>query len=144
MALFSFGQSEQERIEVDVHGYERAPTGDYWDDNWLTVEILVRAGGFHGKTAATIITRELTKFLSELRPLYETLKGLAEFATMEGQLGLRLHGDGNGRIELRGEIADQAGVGNRLHFTLQFDQSQLGASICELERVTVQFPVRAS
>jgi hypothetical protein len=31
--IFSFGHSEQERIEVEVHGYERAPVGKYYDDN---------------------------------------------------------------------------------------------------------------
>jgi hypothetical protein len=142
--IFSFGHSEQERIEVDVHGYERPASGEYWDDNWLRVGIRVQAGGFRGKVAATIITSELTKFLAELRPLFETLSGSAEFATMEGQLGLKLAGDGKGHIDLRGEVADQPGVGNRLHFTLQFDQSQLGASIRELERVTLQFPVRVA
>jgi hypothetical protein len=144
MALYSFGQSEHERIEVDVHGYERAAAGEYWDDNWLTVGIRVRAGGFRGKAAATIITSELTKFLSELRPLYENLNGSAKFVTMEGQLNLLLNGDGKGHIELKGEVADQAGIGNRLNFTLHFDQSQLGASIRELEKVTSQFPVRAA
>jgi hypothetical protein len=139
---FSFGHPEQERIEMDVFGHERAPVGEYWDDNWLRVEIRVRAGGFRGKASAAIITSELRKFLLELRPLFETLSGTAEFATMEQQLSLRLIGDGKGHIELRGEIADQVGIGNRLHFTLQFDQSQLGASIRELERVTSQFPVR--
>lgn len=139
---FAFGHSEQERVEVDVHGYERAPVGEYWDDNWLRVDIRVRAGGFRGKASAMIITSELTKFLSELRPLLETLSGSAEFTTMEEQLSLRLTGDGKGHVELRGEVSDQAGVGNRLHFTLQFDQSQLRASIHELERVTSEFPVR--
>jgi hypothetical protein len=57
-------------------------------------------------------------------------------------LSLRLTGDGKGHVELRGEVSDQAGVGNRLHFTLQFDQSQLRASIHELERATSEFPVR--
>jgi hypothetical protein len=144
MAIFSFGQSEYERIEVDVHGYERAASGEYWDDNWLTVEIRVLAGGFRGKAAATIITSELTKFLLELRSLYENLKGTAKFVTMEGQLNLLLNGDGKGHIELQGEVMDQAGIGNRLNFTLNFDQSQLGASIRELEKVTSQFPVRAA
>jgi len=103
---FSFGQSEEERIEVDVHGYERAPVGEYWDDNWLRVEIRIRVGEFRGKAAATIITSELTKFLSELRPLYETLSGLAEFTMMEEPLSLRLTGDGKGHVELRGEVSD--------------------------------------
>jgi len=31
--IFSFGQSRQERIEVDVLRYERPPTGEDYDDN---------------------------------------------------------------------------------------------------------------
>jgi hypothetical protein len=138
---FSFGHSEQERIEVEVYGYERAPVGEYYDDNWLTVDIRIQTGGFRGEMPATFVTGELVKFLSELRPLHQTLTGAAAFQTMEGQLSLWLTGDGKGHIELRGEVADQA-AGNRLHFTLQFDQSQLNSSIRELERVTLRFPER--
>ena len=140
--IFSFGHSERERIEVEVFGYERAPVGEYWDDNWLTVEIRVQAGGFKGKASAAILTGELASFLSQLRPLFETLGGTAKFETMENQLALQLTGNGKGHIELRGEVADHLGIGNRLHFTLQFDQTQLGASIRELEKVTTTFPVR--
>ena len=63
---------------------------------------------------------------------------------MEEQLSLRLVGDGKGHIELRGDVSDRAGVGNRLHFHLGCGQSELGASIRELERVTSQFPVRVA
>ena len=140
---FSFGQSQQERIEVDVLGYEREPVGEYHDDNWLTVRIRVRAGGFFGKVDAAIVTGELSAFLTQLRLLHEGLHGTAEFETLEEQLCLRLTGDGLGQIELVGEVADQPGVGNRLHFTLHFDQSQLEASIRELHRVASEFPVRA-
>jgi hypothetical protein len=140
--IFSFGHSERERIEVDVLGYERAPVGEYYDDNWLWVDICVQAGGFRGSVSATILTGDLVGFASQLRPLFETLGGSAQFSTMEEQLSLRLVGDGKGHIELRGEVSDKAGIGNRLHFKLEFDQSQLGASIRELDKVTSQFPVR--
>jgi hypothetical protein len=140
---FSFGQSEQERIEVDVLRYERAPIGEYDDDNWLTSQIRVRVGGFRGKVDAAIITGELVAFLARLRPLEETLRGTAEFSTLEGQLHLRLTGDGKGHIELVGEVADQPGIGNRLHFKLEFDQSLLRTSVHELEIITSEFPVRA-
>lgn len=138
---FAFGDLESERIEVEVRGYERAPTGEFGDDNWLTIGIRVWAGGFRGDTTASIQAGELTRFLRELRLLEQTLSGAAEFTTIEDQLRLRLTGDGRGHIELRGEVADRAGDGNRLDFTLQFDQSQLGKSIRELERVVLEFPV---
>lgn len=141
---FSFGHSERDRIEIDVHGYDRLTPGAEWYDNWLTVRIRVQAGGFHGEVAAQIVAGELVTFASQLRPLYETLSGSAEFSTIEGQLSLRLVGDGAGHIALCGEVEDQAGVGNRLCFSLQFDQSQLGASIRELEKITAQFPARVA
>jgi hypothetical protein len=141
---FSFGQSEMDRIEVDVLRYEREPVGEYYDDNWLTSQFRVRAGGFHGKADASILTGELAGFITQLRSLYDTLRGTAEFSTLEEQLHLQLTGDGTGHIELVGEVADQPGIGNRLHFTLQFEQSQLTASIRELERVIAALPVRAN
>lgn len=140
----SFGQSKHERIEVEVLRYARQPVGEYHDDNWLTVQVRVSVGGFRGTVDGAFITEEFVAFLSQLRPLYESLSGTAEFATLEGLLHLRLTGDGMGHIELVGEVADQPGIGNRLHFTLHFDQSQLGASIHELERVTSEFPIRAA
>ena len=142
--IFSFGQAERERIEIDVLNYERSPVGEYFDDNWLLVDITVRAGGFHGNASATIITGELEKFLSELKPLYEKLSGSVKFDTLEGQLKLQLNGDGKGHIELLGEVTDRKGDGNCLHFTLEFDQSQLRVSISELEKIMLEFPVRGS
>jgi hypothetical protein len=142
--IFSFGQLEQQRIEVDVLGYERPASGNDWDDNLLAVAIHVRAGGFCGETSATVITSELNNFLLELRSLHASLSGLARFQTMDGRLSFGLAGDGKGHIEVRGEVKDEHGVGNRLHFKLRFDQSQLGTSIRELEQVTLQFPVRAA
>src|SRR5271170_5364423 len=94
--MFSFGHSEHERIEVDVLRYERSPVGEYHDDNWLTIEIRVRAGGFHGMVSAAILTEDLVRFASQLRPLYDSLSGSAKFSTMEGQLSLHLVGDGKG------------------------------------------------
>jgi hypothetical protein len=140
--IVSFGQSEHERVEVDVLGYERAPVGEYYDDNWLTAQIRVAVGGFRGVVDAAILSSEVATFLTQLRPLHERLRGAAEFTTLEGQLHLRLTGDGKGHIELVGCVGDEPGVGNQLHFTLNFDQSQLGASIRELERVVSEFPVR--
>ena len=138
--IFSFGQSQHDRLEIDVLRYERAPVGEYYDDNWLTARVRVWIGGFHGTVDAAILTDELAAFLTQLHPLHRRLLGSAEFTTLEGQLYLRLVGDAKGHIQLVGEVADQPGVGNRLHFTLSFDQSQLGGSIRELEGVVSAYP----
>ena len=142
--IFSFGQLEQQRLEVDVLGYERPASGNNWDDNLLAVVIHVRSGGFRGETSATVITSELNSFISELRPLCESSIGLARFQTMDGRLSFGLVGDGKGHFELRGEVKDEHGIGNRLHFKFRSDQSDLGISIRELEQVTLKFPVRGA
>lgn len=141
---FSLGQSEHERLSLDVLAYERATTGQYEDDNWLRVKITVHAGGFRGKVDASIMTGELVRFAAQLQPLYETLTSTAEFNTLEEQLQLRLSGDGKGHIDLKGEVVDRAGIGNRLCFDLEFEQSQLAASIRQLDAVITAFPVRTT
>jgi len=90
--------------EVDVHGYERTAVGEVWDDNWLKVGIRVLAGGFRGNAWAAILAGELTKFLSQLQLLHQSLTGAAEFISIEGQLGLHLVGDGKGHIQLRTKL----------------------------------------
>ncbi len=139
--IVSFGQSERERIEIDVPAWKGTPVDNY---NWLNVDIRVQTGGFRGEVSAAILTDGLIRFLNQLKPLHQTLKGSAEFSTIEGQLNLKLIGDGRGHIDLSGEVADRPGDGNRLHFRLTFDQSQLGVSLRQLERATIDFPVNLS
>lgn len=138
----AFGFAERERLEVEVRGFERAPTGEFWDDNWLKVDVRVWAGAFQGTTSASILTIELAKFLAGLRQLLDLLSGSAAFSTVEQQLKLRLDGDGRGHFVLCGEVSDQPGGGNRLHFTLGLDPSQLISAIRELEAITSKYPVR--
>jgi hypothetical protein len=137
---FSFGELEQERVEIDVLRYEQPR--EFHDDEWLAIQITVCVGQFSGKIDAAILTKELVLFVEQLRPLFETLHGSAEFVTLEDQLNLRLSGDGRGHIKLKGHVADRPGDGNQLNFNLDFDQSQLGVSIQELEKVIAEFPFR--
>lgn len=139
---FTFGQSEHERVSVDVLSYERQPSGDYHDDNWLVVAITVAAGGFSGRARAAILTGELESFSEQLHVLYDRLTGLAEFTTLEEQLSLKLAADGKGGIRLTGAVSDAAGIGNTLSFALEFDQTLLQCSIHELDAVLKAFPVR--
>lgn len=142
--VFSFGQEQNERIEVDVVRYERSAYDNLDDANWLDVQIRVRAGGFAGNISAAFVANELTAFLMQLRRLLRDLAGGAAFSTLEEQMQLRLSGDKKGHIDLVGEVADQPGSGNRLRFHLSIDQSQLASSIRELEAVVAAFPERVA
>lgn len=141
---FALGGNEHERIEVDVSGYEREPVGEYYDDNWLGATVSVKVGGFSGWFGAAFMTEDFSRFLNQLRQLYETLGGKAEFNTIEGQLLIALEGDGKGHIEVRGEAMDAAGTGNRLLFNLAIDQTQLSQTMKELSNIVSEYPVRAA
>lgn len=142
MQTFFFGGEDRERIQILVYGYERAPVGDYHDDNWLSVEVKVNAGAFNGKFQAAFLTEEIVSFLEELRILHSALRGKANFTTMEEQLSLTLEGNGLGHISLLGKTSDQPGIGNQLQFHLSLDQTQLQASLHSLEAVVNEYPVR--
>lgn len=144
MVAFSLGGSERERVTVEVTRYERAPTGDYHDDNWLSVTVTVSAGAFEGTFPASFLTEEFVAFHNALRTLYDTLCGEAKFETLEEQLFLRLSGNGRGQIDLKGYAVDRAGNGNRLEFEMHLDQTHLDGALRGLESIIETFPVRAS
>ena len=139
---FSFEQSQDERLDIHILRYERTPIGDYHDDNWLNGQASIRVGGFQGNVNFDVLTDELVDFHLRLQVLYEKLQGDVEFVPMEEQLILRFIGDGLGHIRISGEVVNEPGVGNRLRFALQIDQTQLAASIRALERIISAYPVR--
>lgn len=143
MPSFSIGGEGRERVEVQVIGYERSPVAEYFDDNWLRVQVSVFAGAFSGRYDAAFLTEELEGFRKQLDELYRTLKGTAKFSTMEEQLSLLLSGDGLGEILLQGTATDIPGTGNSLMFEIALDQTHLHKSLIELKHVTESFPVRA-
>jgi hypothetical protein len=139
---FSIGNSERDTISVNVTGYERSPVGEWYDDNWLRTEIRVKAGSFSGTIYGAMLTLDFLRFATQLRLVFETLSGSAEFATLEEQLSLRLVCDKMGRIELKGEIADQPGIGNRLTFSNTLDQSYLRKTLDQLDAIVARYPER--
>lgn len=143
MESFAFGGEEAERVEVRVHGYERAPVGEYYDDNWLRVSVHLNVGSFSGLFGATFLTSELIEFRESLCSLYESLAGSARFETLEEQLALHLTGDGKGHIALVGIAFDAPGTGNRLDFHIHLEQGHLPSAIRGLDCIATTFPVRA-
>lgn len=142
MQSIVFGGEAREHLQIQIFGYERPATGDAFDDNWLSVEVAIAAGAFRGSYPANFLAGELEEFHRQMDALYASLVGQATFETMEGQLGLRLTGNGLGHIRLEGTAQDCAGIGNTLFFNLEFDQTQLGSSLQSLEDAIKAFPSR--
>ena len=139
MHSVSFGGKEQERLEITAIAREGDASDDY---AWLTVQVSVRAGHFQGQYPAAFVTQELADLYHQGIILYESLKGTAEFKTLERQLGFIMTSNHLGHIELKGEARDEAGTGNTLKFSLTFDQTQLRTSLAELASLLSAFKVR--
>lgn len=136
---FNIGGNEHEKIEVEISDHDMQNRSAY---HWLSTSVSVRAGAFTGVAGMSILADELVSFQEALDPLYANLRGEAHFQTIEGQLELKLVGNGYGRIELTGHVMDNAGTGNRLNFHFDLDQTQLAESIAQLKRVIAKFPSR--
>jgi hypothetical protein len=142
MKSFTIGTSEREMVTLTVLNYERAPVGEFYDDNWLLCDVSVSAGVFRGKFQANFLTTELADLLQGLGTLHRELRGDYTFEPMEGQLVLRASCDNLGHIHITGKAMDQAGIGQKLSFSLSLDQTYLSETLRELSGVVRAFPVR--
>jgi hypothetical protein len=134
------GDLEGSSVTLNVAGRSHPGCTDYWDGNWIAVDVEIRVRSFTGKYGADFRSEELNRFLEGLRALLEN-QGNAVFETMEEQLTLTLARDTSGQINVTGEAIDQPGTGNRLTFELQVDQTYLLPIIRQVENVLASFPV---
>jgi hypothetical protein len=117
---------------------------DHSDGNWIDCELEVVAGGFRGSFRADLRSEEFQAFLEQLEGLRRTFDSTASFRTIEGQLTLTLTGDSTGVVHVTGEAIDETGVGNRLQFGFDLDQTYLESARQSLESLLAAFPVVGS
>jgi len=60
---------------------------------------------------------------------------------MEGWLRIDVQGDGRGHFDAACEAIDQPGIGNRLAFKIDFDQTELPSIVQRLEAICEAVPV---
>ena len=111
-----------------------------WDKNWITVTLYVKAGAFHGEFGADFMTIDFINFRNELIKLYDNLNGIARFHTLEEQIGIQITGDGFGHLTAECFAMDYSGIGNKLQFEIDFDQSYIPIILKQLEVITSKFP----
>jgi hypothetical protein len=112
-----------------------------WDKNWVKTRVTIKSGKFSGQYKGDFMTVDFEKLKQELSRLYENLKGTADFADTEGYLELKIKGDGLGHFEVNVSACDQPTFGNKLTFTMAFDQTTIKELVGQLDRITRQFPI---
>jgi hypothetical protein len=130
-----------EFLTITLWGRSHSPATDFWDGNWISAMVKVQAGGFRGSVGGDLRAEELVDFLKHLVLLQEALRGTAQFFTMEGWLSIRVEGDGRGHMKCECTLLDEPGIGNRLEFTLNTDQTFTRSTVDELTAAVHEFPV---
>jgi hypothetical protein len=132
------------RLMLRVGDYERAATGEVWDDNWLrgSVELDIAqppTAIFRAKCDVAWQTTELHAFHESLRAVLEDLSGTAKLTTIEDQVELTIElksgkGTLTGRIEAHAIAA--------VEFEAPTDQSFLADTLAALRTVVAKYPYR--
>src|SRR5437870_411567 len=86
-------------LTITLLGRSHPGATDYWDGNWLSASLGVAAGGFRGSVSGYLRAEEIAQFHEQFVRLQESLRGTAEFQTMEGWLSIRVTADGKGHME---------------------------------------------
>ena len=140
MTGFRIGGNDSEYLDVKITGRTH-PAQDYWDGNWVNAEIEIDAGGFRGRYGAYLRVEELKSFRDAVARLYSADSKEAKFETMEEQLSIDIVGDGLGHFSADCEALDRAGSGNRLVFSLSFDQTEIPQILKGLDALTREYLV---
>lgn len=134
------GSLDSEHLAIQVFGRLHNAT-DYSDGNWVHAEVRVQTRGFGGTYPAALRTEEFEQLRDSLRPIYETLRGHATFSSSEGWLTIDIEGDGFGHFDIRYTAVPSHSPLTSLQSSLQIDQTQLPATIRQLDSVLSVFPV---
>ena len=149
LSRLRIGGEETEYLLVQVLRRSHPQCDDFWDGNWIETRITLSAGGFRGRFRASLRSEEFVRFRAGLRRVYASPRtaiptSVAEFAALEEQLTIRVIGDGPGHFTAECVAVDEAGTGNRLEFTLRFDQSCIPALLTDLDALITAFPVKGT
>lgn len=139
---FVIGPSTGDSLAVQVVRRAIPSANDYWDGNWVIANVAIRAGAFRANFEANFRTSDFAGFRDSLSSIYDSLDGEARFEPMEGQLAVVVRGDGHGHFQASCTAMGEAGIGNRLEFALQFDQTDIPGLVRDLGRVVASYPSR--
>jgi hypothetical protein len=142
MIGFRIGKEDSQYLSVQITSRSYPSSQDYWDGNWVNAVIEIDLGSFRGRYSAYLRAEELKGFHNALSNLYSFHAQEAKFETMEEQLSIRIVGDGLGHFTAECEALDQTGIGNRLRFSLEFDQTDIPSILKGLDGVVEKYPIK--
>jgi hypothetical protein len=112
-----------------------------WDQNWVNCRIETKSGAFSGLFEGALMTTAFERFKQELRQLYDTLEGTANFHSYDDYATIVATGDGIGHVNAKCTLRDSHVPLNELTFELALDQTFLPHIINQLNNITRTYPI---
>jgi hypothetical protein len=110
----------------------------YSTEGWAQARVEIAVHCFRGEISPWVEAVDFELFTKQLRSLYESLQGEANFKPIEQQFTMKLAANTGGHIQVTGEAWSLATYENKLSFVLELDQSYLLAPLRVLESLVAQ------
>ena len=129
------------RIIINVLSRPYSTASDSYSANWLNAHLKALIPGFEVSFDLDILTVNIQSFMHELKKMHKTLTGSAELSAVEGEIHLRGTISKTGHIIWETGLTYPTGIGAKLSFEFESNQSYLPQLISELDAVLKEFPV---
>jgi len=131
-----------ELLEINILRRENHHTADYWDANWLNVQVKVEVPNFRAHYATNLRTDDFQRFYDDIMRLKDHKISEVEFTTMEEGLYLNLKLQKTGSLLCAGKTDDHSG--NELEFQFTVDNIMLDSLADQLKMILKKYPVIGS
>ena len=129
-------------LQIWIHAREFPNDQGSFDGDWLIVTAHCGAKGAEVWVQGSIIhLSEIANCLKQVKSMYETFKGDAEFCQIEPNLSARMKMGKRGQVSLVVEITPDH-LSQEHKFTFDVDQSYLPPLIRDLEAILEKFPIK--
>jgi hypothetical protein len=132
-----------EGLSIWVLGRTFPDVTDYWDGNMLTIRLRMKTAG----SCVDVIERgvhlsDISRFVSDLTTMNNTLRGTAKLNPLEPSFKLELGGDDKGHINATIDLTPDHVTENH-EFIIFMDQTYLGSILSGFRSVLGRYPLRS-
>jgi len=125
-----------EAIELTIDEVFDFPQRTSWRGGYDAKGTLkIRAGGLSAHGALWVSTGELYRFFVELQKCYDSVGGIARFASTEKEFEMSCEFNRLGHVDIRGRYQECSYIDNTLIFQIKTDQTQVRESLRQLKSI---------
>ena len=130
---------ENSTVKIEILGRENPTTNDYWDGNWLNVNVYLELPEIKASYRTNIRVDEIQAFLEKLVDLNNKSTDTVELTTMEEGIYLCLENQKNGSILITGRSVIE--MSGKIEYRFTTDILSLDRFYTSLKSSINQYPL---